>query len=258
MRIRNSYANVTSSLALVVALGGTTAWAVDGPLAGQNTVGSEDIIGNEVKSGDIANGRIFDVDLADEAVTTAKVKTDTLTGADINESTLAKVPAAVRADTAGGLGPPEAWREIAPGTPNANACGNPNTTGVFCDVPTLGPEIDGSWHNVGGQHATAAFYKDQLGIVHLKGLVRNVHAVHNSSPHRIFRLPPSYRPTTWRVFPSIGDNSLGLDVASGRIDIEPNGLVSLVEDCEDAASQEHCSASPRHVTLDGISFRPDG
>ena len=51
--------NHLALLALFFALGGTTAWAVDGPLAGQNMVGSDDIIGNEVNSGDLANGRIF-------------------------------------------------------------------------------------------------------------------------------------------------------------------------------------------------------
>lgn len=80
--------NAVGYVALFFALGGTTAWAVDGPLAGQNTVGSEDIIGNEIKSGDIANGRIFNVDIADDAIQSDKVRADTLTGDDINEATL--------------------------------------------------------------------------------------------------------------------------------------------------------------------------
>ena len=86
LRERLSYANVTSSLALFVALGGTTAWAVDGPLAGQNTVGSEDIINNEVKSADIGDGKVFKVDLADNQITGQKIKDHTLTGSDLAQN----------------------------------------------------------------------------------------------------------------------------------------------------------------------------
>src|SRR5688572_21872370 len=75
-------------LALFVALGGTTAWAVDGPNPGQNTVGSEDIIGNEVKSDDIGNGRIFNLDIADEVITGQKLKNGTVTGSDVDELSL--------------------------------------------------------------------------------------------------------------------------------------------------------------------------
>ena len=59
--------------ALFLALGGT-AIAVDGPNPGQNTIGSEDIIGNEVKSDDIGNGRIFNLDIADEIITGSKAQ----------------------------------------------------------------------------------------------------------------------------------------------------------------------------------------
>src|SRR5688572_4235301 len=87
-------------LALFVALGGTTAWAVDGPNPGQNTVGSEDIIGNEVKSDDIGNGRIFNLDIADEIITGQKLKDGTITSDEVVESTLSKVP---NADTLDGM-----------------------------------------------------------------------------------------------------------------------------------------------------------
>ncbi|HWL64526.1 MAG TPA: hypothetical protein VNP73_00990 [Actinomycetota bacterium] len=82
-------------LALFVALGGTTAWAVDGPNPGQNTIGSEDIIGNEVKSDDIGNGRIFNVDIADEIITGQKLLNGTVTGADVDENTIDNTHAAV-------------------------------------------------------------------------------------------------------------------------------------------------------------------
>ena len=83
IRYHLSFANVTSVLALLVAIGGTTAYAVDGPNPGQNTIGSEDIIGNEVKSDDIGNGRIFNLDIADETITGAKIKDSWLTDDDL-------------------------------------------------------------------------------------------------------------------------------------------------------------------------------
>jgi len=116
------------ALALFLVLTGGTAWAVDGPLAGQNTVGSEDIINSEVKTGDIGDAAVGGNDLAPDSVGSAKivdrqvknadlglgasssntiadggiqgvdVKNDTLTGAQIDESGLGTVPNADRLD----------------------------------------------------------------------------------------------------------------------------------------------------------------
>jgi len=74
--------NIYGILALFVAIGGT-AYAVDGPNPGQNTIGSEDIIGNEVKSDDIGNGRIFNLDIADEIIQSGKIKNGTIAEADL-------------------------------------------------------------------------------------------------------------------------------------------------------------------------------
>ena len=69
----NRYANVTSTLALVVALGGTGAYAA-------NTIGSKDI----------RNGQVKNADLARNAVTGAKVRNRTLTGSDFKTGELPK------------------------------------------------------------------------------------------------------------------------------------------------------------------------
>ena len=90
--------NVVGYIAIFLFIAGGTAYAVDGPNPGQNTIGSEDIIGNEVKSDDIGNGRIFNLDIADEAITGQKLKNGTVTGSDVDESTLAKVPDADAVD----------------------------------------------------------------------------------------------------------------------------------------------------------------
>ena len=64
--------NVVGYIAVFIGLSGT-AYAVDGPLAGQNQVGSADIINGEVRRDDIAAA----------VVTTAKVQDETLTAADL-------------------------------------------------------------------------------------------------------------------------------------------------------------------------------
>jgi hypothetical protein len=76
-RLRPTYANVTATLALFVALGGGAYAATALPA---NSVGTKQ--------------------LKNSAVVAAKIKKNTITGADINESTLAKVPSAQVADRA--------------------------------------------------------------------------------------------------------------------------------------------------------------
>jgi hypothetical protein len=83
--------NVIGYVALFVALSGT-AYAVDGPLAGVNQVGSEDIIDAEVKTQDVANNAIGSGKIPDGAVRSADVADDTtgfaLTGTDIADDAL--------------------------------------------------------------------------------------------------------------------------------------------------------------------------
>jgi hypothetical protein len=82
-----TYANVMATIAVFLVLGGGTAVALNGT----NTVQSDDLgPGAQVKAPDVAAN----------AVGTNKVVNDSLTGADINESSLGRVPSA----TLGGLG----------------------------------------------------------------------------------------------------------------------------------------------------------
>ena len=75
MRITPTYANVASTLALVLALGGTGAYAAG---LAKDSVGSKQI----------KNGAVKAVD----------VKKDAITGAQVKESTLGKVPSAAKVD----------------------------------------------------------------------------------------------------------------------------------------------------------------
>jgi hypothetical protein len=85
------YASVTATLALVLAMGGTS-YAVTKIDA--NSVKSKQIKNGAVKAKDLKNGAVTNSKLGTNAVTSAKVADDSLTGADINESTLGTVPGA--------------------------------------------------------------------------------------------------------------------------------------------------------------------
>jgi hypothetical protein len=161
--------------------------------------------------------------------------------------------------TAGKLKAPEAWHNVGPGSTSQNLCGDPSKTAAFCGLSSINGNWQ-SWANYGAPFATAGFYKDQLGIVHLKGLVSSdgTHFVATNPPNvvPIFRLPPAYAPAHRRVFPSVGRNNQGQELSQGRVDVQPDGLVIFLQDCD--PSHTDCSADGSYVTLDGISFRRDG
>ena len=90
MRPKLTYANVTATLALIIAVGGASALAAT-QLA-KNSVGTRQLKKNAVTTAKIRK----------QAVTAAKVKKGTLTGAQINASTLGTVPVAANAQALGG------------------------------------------------------------------------------------------------------------------------------------------------------------
>src|SRR6476660_4933647 len=161
MRPKLTYANVVATLALVIAIGGASAFAAS--QLGKNSVGPKQLKKNAVKTAKIKN----------EAVTAAKVKKGTLTGVQINASTLGTVPTAHIAEA---VVPPEPWHEIGkPGEPQfENGCtGAPTELG----------------------NAPTGFYKDHEGVVHLKG-----EFTCNASGKQAFQLPPGYRPAHFEAF----------------------------------------------------------
>jgi hypothetical protein len=91
MRPTLTYANVVATLALVIAIGGASAFAAS--QLGKNTVGPKQIKKNAVTTAKIKN----------EAVTAAKVKKGTLTGTQINLASLGTVPSAANAANAQAL-----------------------------------------------------------------------------------------------------------------------------------------------------------
>ncbi len=100
IRKRLTYANVMSSIAVFLVLGGASAYAV-------KKVGSNEIKGNSITTGKlkkeaVTRGKIkkSSIDasrLANNAVTTAKIADDAVTGDKVKESTLGEVPKAANA-----------------------------------------------------------------------------------------------------------------------------------------------------------------
>lgn len=128
LRARLTYANVTSTVALFLVLGGATTYAaqqlaersvgerqlrpgaVTAPKLRKNAVTAPKIMALAVKSGKLANGAVkmnklagaaVGADkLAGGAVTTDKIASDAVTGSKIDESSLSQVPTANKANFA--------------------------------------------------------------------------------------------------------------------------------------------------------------
>lgn len=90
----------------------------------------------------------------------------------------------------------------------------------------------GTWVNFGGTNATAAYYKDPFGLVHLKGTVKT--GVIGTT---IFTLPAGYHPQEAEIF-AVASNG-----AFGVVTVNPDGTV--------VAS----AGSATYVSLAGITFR---
>ena len=122
-----------------------------------------------------------------------------------------------------------------------NAGGNVSITGRilqenWTEVGAAGaPAFQNGWTNYGSVFNTAGYFKDSMGIVHLKGLVRGGTIGINRA---IFTLPAGYRPEKEELHPVITS-----ETAMGRLDIETDGKVVAYQ------------GSPSWYSLDGITFR---
>ena len=113
--------------------------------------------------------------------------------------------------------------------------GDVTITGHIKQEPWHLAELNAPWVDyVAGQNP-AAFFKDTLGMVHLRGFVKG-----GPARSTVFVLPEGYRPQarTWlstATYPGV----------AGRIDVLPDGRV-VAQD-----------ANPPWLAMDGLSFRPD-
>lgn len=206
MRPRVTYANVMATIAVFIALGGASYAALKLP---KNSVGAKQLKKNAVTTAKIKK----------EAVTAAKIKKGTLTGTQINASTLGTVPNAQHATTADSLPPAEPWHQV-------NAPGE--------------PAFEGAWANQ-GEGQTVAFYKDQVGIVHLRGVAK----AEVVTTKTIFTLPPGFRPAAGALLP----------FAVACLPCAPGGTGTLLI-AQDGPGTVEAPAS-ENVSLEGVSFRAE-
>lgn len=230
LRGKLTYANAVSSLCLFLLLGGGAAVAAS-QLA-KNSVGPKQLKKNAVTTVKIKNGAVTEAKIAAGAVTSSKVAPGSLTGAQIDASTLGTVPSAHSATTASTAG-------------IANSANVANTASVAKSLAPSEPwhlvgapgepKFSGTWFSSGTSYGPVAFYKDQTGVVHLKGPADN--AVPGDE---IFRLPPGFRPEpgTFMAFPVL------CDCPEKRLEISgSNGEVRV--------------ASGTFVYLEGITFKAE-
>ena len=93
IRKRITYANVMSSIAVFLVLGGASAYAA-------KKIGSNEIKGNSITTGKIKKNAITSSKIKQNSITTAKIKNGAVTGAKVNVGTLGTVPNATHATNA--------------------------------------------------------------------------------------------------------------------------------------------------------------
>jgi hypothetical protein len=96
LRSRLTYANVMATIAVFVALGGSSYAALH--------IGTSQINDNSIRSKDLRDNDVRGKDVRRGTLTGSDVKDNRLTGRDVKESSLAKVPLAGSADIAGSAG----------------------------------------------------------------------------------------------------------------------------------------------------------
>lgn len=209
-----SYANIVSSIALFVALGGTSYAVASLP---RNSVG--------------------DRQLRNDAVTSAKIKDGTVATADLAPGVAQRGPRGPR----GEIGPAGATGPAGP----AGATGAPGP-GTGPAEGWQGLSFGTGWSNYasGGAHEPGTFRKDQLGIVHLRGVVTRVTGA-PSQNSVIATLPVGYRPKRIRVFAvDTGEAPL----AAGSVQVLPSGDVIWIKGS---------AGETDYTSLEGVFFDVD-
>ena len=216
LRAKLSFANVVSVAALFVALGGS-AYAVT--TLDRNSVKSKHIVNGQVKSADVAN--------------------DGLTGTDVNESRLGRVPTAADAERLDDLDSSDFARAGSEGWQAIALSSNVS----FCH-----------WTNFGNGFNPASFFRDAGGVVHLRGMIKandgpgvQCGAAPGTDGRVNFGnpLPAGYRPENFELFTNTANNK------PTRIDVLPDGLVLVLPGNGSLTWADVES----WVSLDGISFR---
>jgi len=148
-----TYANVTATLALVLALGGTSYAAAKLP---KNSVSSKQIAANAVRSPDVKDGALTGADLGDGSLTGADVKDGALGAGELD-------PAAVTT-----FSRPRAWGVYSHpglGLVAAKSSGNVTVTSAVEGIKCLTPN-PGSGITAADMTVIATVDLDNIGSVH--------------------------------------------------------------------------------------------
>lgn len=99
------------------------------------------------------------------------------------------------------------------------------------------PAFTGTWVNFGSNWQNAGFYKDPLGFVHLRGMIKS-----GTIATSAFTLPPGHRPTVSEKFAVATGSAVG-NVTAGSLDVLTDGTVVPA------------AGLTGYVSLSGIRFR---
>lgn len=154
IRKRITYANVMSSIAVFLVVGGASAFAATH--LGKNSVGTKQLKNNAVTTAKIKKN----------AVTGAKIKNGTITGSKINLGTLGTVPSASSAGnaaTANGQTPVKVFQTLLPGQSGVVASIAGFTIAATCeatniDVSLTSPATTGSVLSAQGNGSSEGTY----------------------------------------------------------------------------------------------------
>jgi phage minor structural protein len=109
-----------------------------------------------------------------------------------------------------------------------------NGAKVKTDQGWLFPTLLNGWTNYGSGYETAGYYKDALGFIRLKGLIKG-----GTMGTAAFVLPAGFRPSYRKIFTVLTAGGVG------RVDVDPSGNVLIMN---------YGTASNGWVSLDVIIF----
>jgi len=177
------------------------------------------------------------------AVTSPKVKNNTLTGADINEARLGKVPSAVRADNA--TNATNATNAVALGGKPASDYAQAGAEAVRV-IGAPGQAPFGAGWGFGGvpSEEVPGYWKDPAGTVHLRGAAGRL----SGTGVVMFTLPAGYRPNLqlWYI-------TYGSGLTQAYVSVNANGGVVWEGGRNDAGPVDNSD----YIGLGNITFRAD-